>query len=383
MRNPVTEFGAVGNGTTDDTAAIQAALNTGDSVQLPRGKFKLTAPLVFKTHGQMLIGENKGPSGSVLYPVGSLPAVRFSGSFLFNTMQDLRIEAADCTGNALEVVGAVGNAAERHYIRDIMINSPWVGAYVRRFNTLTFENVNIQGVRGPRGFVADCSGTSKDARRGDLLRLKTVSVSIHNAGTAFYFDGDIGGIQMESTSTVGPNIGYHFANSSNLTGGNVIAFLQAYDIQCDFPVTNAMKIDALEGGTFTSCYFFGATTNHLVDAVASDPQLIKRIKFVSSKVSGGAYCNINFKGRDLEVVSCEVTEQTPIRNAEGVMINKGQYPSIALLAGTGRGTFLGGIYGDLNSTTQIRNYGIWRENTTIGVFPAAITGYGINGLSNF
>jgi hypothetical protein len=42
----VMDFGAVGNGVADDTAAIQAALNTGSAVTAPHGSiFKITAPL--------------------------------------------------------------------------------------------------------------------------------------------------------------------------------------------------------------------------------------------------------------------------------------------------------------------------------------------------
>ena len=46
----VFDFGAVGNGTTDDTAAIQAAVNSanalgGGTVYLPQGDYKITAPI--------------------------------------------------------------------------------------------------------------------------------------------------------------------------------------------------------------------------------------------------------------------------------------------------------------------------------------------------
>lgn len=41
----VLDFGAVGNGTTDDTAAIQAAMDAATSVYLPAATYKITAPL--------------------------------------------------------------------------------------------------------------------------------------------------------------------------------------------------------------------------------------------------------------------------------------------------------------------------------------------------
>lgn len=59
----VLDFGAVGNGTTDDTAAIQAAINslasTGGIVYLPSGTYKVSSALVMATTGITLLGANR------------------------------------------------------------------------------------------------------------------------------------------------------------------------------------------------------------------------------------------------------------------------------------------------------------------------------------
>lgn len=59
----VLDFGAVGNGTTDDTAAIQAAINslssTGGIVYLPSGTYKVSSALVMNTTGITLLGANR------------------------------------------------------------------------------------------------------------------------------------------------------------------------------------------------------------------------------------------------------------------------------------------------------------------------------------
>lgn len=41
----VKDFGAVGDGVTDDTAAIQAAINAEDSVFIPPGTYRITSPI--------------------------------------------------------------------------------------------------------------------------------------------------------------------------------------------------------------------------------------------------------------------------------------------------------------------------------------------------
>ena len=51
-------FGAVGDGTTDDYAAFQAALDTGHTVDIPNGTYSISATLVSDTSGQIIRGES-------------------------------------------------------------------------------------------------------------------------------------------------------------------------------------------------------------------------------------------------------------------------------------------------------------------------------------
>jgi hypothetical protein len=52
----VKDFGAKGDGKTDDTAAIQAACNTGKSVFLPAGRYRISAMLYLTAYGQKMSG---------------------------------------------------------------------------------------------------------------------------------------------------------------------------------------------------------------------------------------------------------------------------------------------------------------------------------------
>lgn len=50
----VKDFGATGNGVTDDTAAIQAALNASLDVWVPQGNYKLSATLIMRTAARLI-----------------------------------------------------------------------------------------------------------------------------------------------------------------------------------------------------------------------------------------------------------------------------------------------------------------------------------------
>lgn len=57
----VKDYGAIGDGVTDDTAAFQAAIATGIPVWVPIGEYKITAPLLINEGG--LFGEAVGVAG--------------------------------------------------------------------------------------------------------------------------------------------------------------------------------------------------------------------------------------------------------------------------------------------------------------------------------
>jgi hypothetical protein len=61
----VKDFGAVGDTFTDDTAAFQAAVNTGKRVYVPTGQYRLSNAVSFPTPGQIIYGD--GRTKSVFY----------------------------------------------------------------------------------------------------------------------------------------------------------------------------------------------------------------------------------------------------------------------------------------------------------------------------
>lgn len=80
--------GAVGNGSTDDTAAIQAALDASEAngnkpIYLSTGTYKITAPLAAR-QGTMILGEGSQGStvgfGSTLLVVGNGDAIVWDGT---------------------------------------------------------------------------------------------------------------------------------------------------------------------------------------------------------------------------------------------------------------------------------------------------------------
>lgn len=77
----VRDYGAVGDGVTDDTAAVQAALTTGESVSFEPGKTYLVGPLTYTKAGGVILGNGATirlgtGTGSLLTISGAGAAVR-------------------------------------------------------------------------------------------------------------------------------------------------------------------------------------------------------------------------------------------------------------------------------------------------------------------
>jgi len=70
----VKNHGAIGDGVTDDSAAIQAALDTGQHVLIPTGDYLINSPLTFTRPGQMVSGDGRTQSRLIINPTFNLAA---------------------------------------------------------------------------------------------------------------------------------------------------------------------------------------------------------------------------------------------------------------------------------------------------------------------
>jgi hypothetical protein len=69
----VKDFGAVGDGVADDTAAIQAAVNTQQNVYFPSGKYLTTSTITISTRGQKFFGDTNIDASTEATIAGTIP----------------------------------------------------------------------------------------------------------------------------------------------------------------------------------------------------------------------------------------------------------------------------------------------------------------------
>jgi len=127
----VRRFGARGDGTHDDTGAIQRALDLGESVYLPKGTYRVTRTLRLKASGQTLCGEGTGSTDSpaitkILYtgkPKGTVISVSTGKAHAQQcTLRDLEIDGNNLANKGIELYDtAVGGGAWRNRVYDTAV----------------------------------------------------------------------------------------------------------------------------------------------------------------------------------------------------------------------------------------------------------------------
>lgn len=118
-------FGAKGDGETDDTEAIQAAINSGSNVYLPQGTYKITQTIIL-TSNVIFYGDSAENS---IIKADGFDAVHITGNN--NVVHDLKIISTLYTniGIKVEFDGTTGNDSSNRII-NVNVNRFSIGIYL-------------------------------------------------------------------------------------------------------------------------------------------------------------------------------------------------------------------------------------------------------------
>lgn len=309
----VTDYGAVGDGTADDTAAIQAALNTGRCVFFPPGTYRTTGPLTVTTEGQQLTGS--AAWGVTLKPEGTGYDVLTFGTAPPVTvirgcgMQRFRLDgAAHSNGATIRVINS-----SRMLFQDVHTVSCWNAWDIARINVCTIISSSNEGARGD--FIIRWYGDA--AWRSDVLRLFGFSGSCTATGgstVGLIWDGNCHTLQAQAVSFVNVGTGLLVRNTS---GATKPAFLMADDFEVDFPTNDGVLVETGSQFYFHNLYSHGSANGSAVyvaaavtdeSVVISTAKLSGAIRYGIEAVSAVLATNVVFDGNTLgEVLGTAAT----------------------------------------------------------------------------
>jgi hypothetical protein len=214
----VKDFGAVGDGTTNDTAAIQAALTSSTtSVFFPAGRYRVTSNLTRSGH-TYLYGETM--TSSILQMEGTSSFVYTGGTAgdEYNTSQ-LQIErlSFECPTYAAKAVvdvswtGGSGGTSKTLIIRDCEITGTnSAGGFVEGIKLTNARNVTIENVRilGDRDAAPILSGTGVAIYgSSDPVEIMLDKVQVYFCTTGVDIQGPTEGVYITNCTVIACNTG--------------------------------------------------------------------------------------------------------------------------------------------------------------------------------
>jgi hypothetical protein len=173
-------FNAVGDGTTDDTAAIQAALNAaaGRNVYVPAGTYRITSTLTYEP------ASYDGAFGPALKLYGDGPLK----TYFDNQVSGGPLLSVETASTVSEFKGAIGGVLDGFTIKRTGSTTGGIGLRVLTAYNQQISNVHIIGMTS-HGISLPCVLGDNDA--SNMLELNQVRIE-NCAGWGIKADGDSG-----------------------------------------------------------------------------------------------------------------------------------------------------------------------------------------------
>jgi hypothetical protein len=199
----IADYGAVGDDSTDDTAAIQAAataaLSASKALYIPSGTYKITSAIVISFG--VVFGD--GPS-SVIKNYGTGDALDLSQCGYYSTFQNFSVDgsgnAASRDGISLYRVGAGtgNNVAYSHFNNVYSYNNGRHGFYHRQSWGTRYEQCKAHYNGGCGYYLYYPSGDAGGANGINFYQCD----ARHNGSASGTFSTDNGGIRIEGAAEV-------------------------------------------------------------------------------------------------------------------------------------------------------------------------------------
>lgn len=265
------QFGAVGDGVANDTAALQDAADTGKAVILTAGRtYLFNADVTLSANFQYFGGT------AVLKPSGNCGIV-VSGAV--GPRLELNFESAAHTGTALSIIGSDRVQVFRFNGVDV-------------FNALYVEQSNVTTVdwlwSACRGSGITWFGNA--LKRSDILRVKFALMSVGSGAYGLDWDGNCHSLQSTYIGIVGGPL-LSASNGRgviirNTSGGPAPAIGRFHDLQVDYAGTHGVEIQAGEDYDIALPYLQGCAGDGVrIGAAINDREV--RIGGGKIKSNGG------------------------------------------------------------------------------------------------
>jgi len=368
----VKAFGAVGDGTTDDTAAVQAAIDSlgtsGGTVTIPNGcSLYIASNLTIKANVTLkgpfsLVGTN---GDNVDYPLALISAIKLNSTATITLKSSAGVDGVFIYKNGLTFpqnnASSFAGTAFTAGGNDVFVRNSMVLGFAQAFYSSSWSRARIDQV------YIDCQAGIEITQCFDVPRLTNIhcwpfvtyagtgTLARNNrTGTAFYLHDGCDGPMLSNCFSYGYLNGFYFKNASTIAASNCYA-----DNTELYPTSAGWRFESPINGFNSSGCAAWACGNGIISTLGSNEYL----KISGFRISSNSVAGINLTG----------AAQTHISNN---MIGFSPYAIYNNAA-------FGAIYVDANEFDNIStipisgsvvNYGSMISNTNVwlGNFPSDI-----------
>lgn len=284
-RYDVTHYGATGDGTTNDTAAIQAALTacaaTGGSVFFPAGTYLVSSPLVIDTSSGSaatapkvsLLGEGAG--GSIIFgAAGAYDLLTFvggtSGAAMHShqSLAGLTLLKEDSQGTVLGLSNVAFFEGEALHIRGGALGVYGVDVLSTNFRACQILWAAVGGVRMERSAVSDGFQSGPNAVVFDSCAIGNnaeYGAWFIDGGNISFFGGSVEGNGNNASTGFGiqgSNLGLESAVAFNISG----TYFENNQGRADVWINSTTRstTSSIAGATFNRISSSRFTTNNIL-----------------------------------------------------------------------------------------------------------------------
>lgn len=331
----VYDFGAAGNGTADDTSAIQTAINLvqsngGGIVFIPAGTFKITGTLTI-TGAVRLLGA--GRNATILNFVNTTHdciVVNNGTTFVYGVeLADFQMTFTSKTGGRAIYLSYAANST----LHDLLIVSPWDGIDIYITNTILIYNSTILTPQDTTGYALRWGAPSDGSNRSDNLTCRDVVINCGYLGAdGVRWYGLAATFYWYAGAILETNYGLLITNPTESVS-NAPQFLESFAMGIEGCTKQAVRIeggqqfhfiDAVLSNSSGTSGQGGADTQCVYIASDAGFSYTNSLKFIGCRMGLCAQEVVYCAGRSVQFVGCTLVT--------GSMSSHGTYAALHLAA---------------------------------------------------
>ena len=374
-------YGAVGNGSTDDKAAIQSAidaLSNGGTVYFPPGTYKVSGALVIGSGDRSIKLVGAG---------GHFPLATLAGGSIIKTSSASANIIEITNARSIEIaslgfdssVTSTGNAAikaesttnlQAISINEVYIRNKTIGIEIKGYSNTDVRDVEIREFPNSTGTVGILIDQGSDTRV-DQIRLENIiidgviSSSAHSHALAFQFKNYVNSIWMKDCAGLRCNKGLVFDSTlGNVSSTNPGSFFRVDN--CDFD-QNGINGIYVAGGSYiwvTNNY----VSSNLNSGLVTTSTFGGVLRIDGSDFRGNSYHGIYINGTDHHKIHitnahCGKNSQASNNTYHGIVATSNAN-DITIVGGQCGGDILGSTSGGNTNSSNSQSYGIMFAGNT-------------------